>query len=45
MIIPGPKEPKDLNSFLFPAINELPKLEKGVKYFSIQYKKNIYIAC
>lgn len=26
-IIPGPKEPKDLNSFLFPAIAELQRLE------------------
>jgi hypothetical protein len=27
MIIPGPKSPKDMNSFLFPLINELKELE------------------
>jgi hypothetical protein len=27
MIIPGPKSPKDFNSFLFPLVSELQELE------------------
>jgi len=31
--IPGPKKPKDANSFLFPAVQELSQLEQGVVAF------------
>lgn len=30
--IPGPNNPKDLDSFLFPLVKELKELEKGVPY-------------
>jgi len=30
-IIPGPKNPKDINSFLYPLVQELLQLEKGIK--------------
>ncbi|CAG8453353.1 19249_t:CDS:2 [Gigaspora rosea] len=36
-VIPGPKEPKDLNSFLFPAISELHEFEKGIECSSVNY--------
>lgn len=39
-IIPGPKEPKDFNSFMFPIINELEELESKSKYLIIYF---IYI--
>ncbi|KAL1914100.1 uncharacterized protein VTP21DRAFT_1503 [Calcarisporiella thermophila] len=32
-LIPGPKQPKDLNSFLAPLVNELKLLEAGVPCF------------
>ncbi|CAG8712578.1 11303_t:CDS:2, partial [Gigaspora margarita] len=40
-IMPGHKEPKDLNSFLFLAISELHELEKGIEYSS----HNSYSGC
>lgn len=36
MIIPGPRSPKDFNSFLFPLILELKELEGN--YFSLNLK-------
>ena len=30
-VFPGPKPPKDLNSFLFPTMEQFVKLEKGVR--------------
>ena len=33
MIIPGPKKYKDLDSFMFPLIEELKKLGEGVQSF------------
>ncbi|CAG8835636.1 20388_t:CDS:10, partial [Gigaspora margarita] len=39
--IPGPKEPEDLNSFLFPAISELHELEKEIECSSY----NSYSRC
>ncbi|CAG8842614.1 12054_t:CDS:1, partial [Racocetra persica] len=36
-IIPGSKGPKDLNSFLSPAVAELCRLEEGVECPSIKY--------
>ena len=33
MIIPGPKKPKNLDSFLRPLVDELKQLDYGVKAF------------
>jgi hypothetical protein len=39
-IFPGPKQPKDFNSFLFPLYEELNQLAKGIKSFDGECRKH-----
>lgn len=34
-VIPGPKKPKDFDSFLWPVVKELLELAKGVKAYDV----------
>lgn len=43
MLMPGPKEPKDLSSFLRPLVNELIELGKGIKVFDARFKRDILL--
>lgn len=43
MLIPGPDEPKDLNSFLRPLVDELIELGKGIKARDTRYNRDIIL--
>lgn len=39
--IPGPKQPKDIDSFLFPIVEELRKVEKGIMVWDASQNREI----
>ncbi|CAG8662147.1 25383_t:CDS:2, partial [Gigaspora rosea] len=45
LIIPGPKEPKNLNTFLYPMIKELQNLEEGIKCYDAIRKESFTLRC
>lgn len=43
LLIPRPYEPKDLNSFLRPLVDEMIELGKGIKVFDARFNRDIVL--
>ncbi|PKY35768.1 hypothetical protein RhiirB3_457106 [Rhizophagus irregularis] len=43
MVIPGPNAPKDMDSYLYPIVNELQTLEEGIPCFNGYTKQNFLL--